>query len=209
MKFKILSLLLSAGVVLAACGNDNDDNMNKNDDKQETTQTSTKETDNDQNSKDDQNDTQSSNNQNNNTVQLKDIKTEPEKAIKTAQGAFDGEMKKIEYKQDNGEWIYKIDLVNGNKESEVKVSDKDNKVIQTEEETENDNQDNKAINYKDMISYEEAVKTAQKELKGDLKQWKLNEDDGQLVYEVKITSQNDEREYLIDAKSGKLIGEDK
>ncbi|UXR78929.1 MULTISPECIES: PepSY domain-containing protein [unclassified Staphylococcus] len=217
MKFKILTLLLSAGIVLAACGNDSDDNMDKKEDNQQTTQSSNDKMDkdsndtNDQDDMDDQNDRddQKTDKMNDKTVQLKDIQTEPEEAIKTAQKAFDGKMKKIEYKQDNGEWIYKIDLVNGNKEAEVKVSDKDNKAIKTEEETESDNQDNKTIDYKEMISYDEAVKTAQKETKGDLKQWKLNEDDGQLVYEVKIADQNDDREYLIDAKSGKLIGEDR
>ncbi|KIX90012.1 hypothetical protein TP70_09840 [Staphylococcus microti] len=210
MKFKILGLLLSAGLVLAACGNDDDDKQEKQMDKQQTSQTSTDK--NDDMDKDNQNDTQSNDQQssqmNNMTTDVKDIQTEPEKAIETAQKEFDGQVKNIEYKQDNGEWVYKIDLVNGQNEAEVKVSDKDNKVLTSEQETEDDMQEQKVVDLDSVVSYKDAIKTAQKEMKGDLKQWKLNHDNGKLVYEVELVDQNKESEVIIDAKTGKVKGMD-
>ena len=210
MKFKILGLLLSAGLVLAACGNDDDDKQEKQTDNQETSQTSTNK--NDDTDKDDQNDTQSndqqSNQMNDMTTDVKDIQTEPEKAIETAQKEFDGQVKGIEYKQDNGEWVYKIDLVNGQNEAEVKVSDKDNKVLTSEQETEDDTQEQKVVDLDSVVSYKEAVEAAQKEMKGELKQWKLSHDNGKLVYEVELVDQNKESEVIIDAKTGKVKGMD-
>ncbi|MCS4486674.1 PepSY domain-containing protein [Staphylococcus americanisciuri] len=210
MKFKILTLLLSAGIVLAACGNDDDnqsDNQQANN--QSSSQTTTKSDNNtnqdDTNTSDNQSSTQQSTKT---TVDLNEIKTQPEEAIKTAQQSFDGQVKKIEYKQDNGQWIYKIDLVNGNNEAEVKVSDQDNKVLASEEEVESDNQTQKVIDLDNVVSYKEAVETAQKEMNGDLKQWKLNHDNGKLVYEVELMDQNKDTEIIVDAKTGKVMGTD-
>ncbi|MGV3041547.1 PepSY domain-containing protein [Staphylococcus rostri] len=214
MKFKILALLLSAGIVLAACGNDNDDQNDKQTDNQQTSQTSNDNNDNmdknDDMDKDDQNNSndQQSTQMKEMTFDLKDVQTEPEKAIETAQKEFDGQVKSLEYKEDNGQWIYKVDLVNGDNEAEVKVSDKDNKVLASEQEMENDTQKEKVIDLDNIVSYKDAIKTAQKEMKGDLKQWKLNHDNGKLVYEVELVDQNNDKELIIDAKTGKVMGTD-
>ncbi|REH78034.1 PepSY domain-containing protein [Staphylococcus felis] len=207
MKFKILGMLLSAGVILAACGNDDDDNnqSNNNQNQNQTEQT------NSTNDSDDAQDSDDQTQQNSNSQQTRhvsDIQTSPDQAIETAKKSFDGDLKSIEYKQENGEWIYEVNLVNGNEEGEVKVSDSDNKVINVHKEQDNDNEQNETINEKDAIKYEDAVKKAQDEVSGELKQWTLNDDDGQLVYEVELMDGTQEKEVQLDAKSGDIVSTD-
>ncbi|QLK85696.1 PepSY domain-containing protein [Staphylococcus sp. 17KM0847] len=205
MKFKILTLLLSAGIVLAACGNDKDDSQqaNQQDDKQQTTQSSDhKDTkDDDQQEMDDT----KTNHTTGQTIAVKDIETDPKQAIETAQTDFDGKLKKVEYKNDMGEWVYKVELVNNKEEAEVKVSDKDNKVLHTDKEMDEHQNMDDTLEYKEAISYKEAVKKAQNEMNGDLKQWQLSKDDGKLIYEVELIDQNKEIEFKIDAKTGEVL----
>lgn len=198
----MLSLLLASGIVLAACGNDDDDqkNTNNTDNDIKTEQT----TDNNQNS--DDNDEQNTNqNAKTQTIDVKDVKTTPEDAIKTAKSSFDGDVKQVEYKKENGQWVYDIDLRNNNEEAEVKVSDKDNKVLNTKKEKEMDNDNDKTINYGDAIDFKEAVKKAQDQQKGDLKKWSLDNDDGQFVYNIELMTDNGEQELVLDAKSGEVL----
>ncbi|PCF84898.1 PepSY domain-containing protein [Staphylococcus delphini] len=202
MKFKMLSLLLASGIVLAACGNDDDDQKNTNNTDNDTKTEQT--TDNNQNS-DDNDDQNTNQNAKTQTIDVKDVQTKPEDAIKTAKSSFDGDVKQVEYKKENGQWVYDIDLRNNNEEAEVKVSDKDNKVLNTKKEKEMDNDNDKTINYGDAIDFKEAVKKAQDQQKGDLKKWSLDNDDGQFVYNIELMTDNGEQELVLDAKSGEVL----
>lgn len=198
----MLSLLLASGIVLAACGNDDDDQKNTNNTDNDTKTEQT--TDNNQNS-DDNDDQNTNQNAKTQTIDVKDVKTTPEDAIKTAKSSFDGDVKQVEYKKENGQWVYDIDLRNNNEEAEVKVSDKDNKVLNMKKEKEMDNDNDKTINYGDAIDFKEAVKKAQDQQKGDLKKWSLDNDDGQFVYNIELMTDNGEQELVLDAKSGEVL----
>lgn len=198
----MLSLLLASGIVLAACGNDDDDQKNTNNTDNDTKTEQT--TDNNQNS-DDNDDQNTNQNAKTQTIDVKDVQTKPEDAIKTAKSSFDGDVKQVEYKKENGQWVYDIDLRNNNEEAEVKVSDKDNKVLNTKKEQEMDNDNDKTINYGDAIDFKEAVKKAQDQQKGDLKKWSLDNDDGQFVYNIELMTDNGEQELVLDAKSGEVL----
>ncbi|PCF43997.1 PepSY domain-containing protein [Staphylococcus delphini] len=207
MKFKMLSLLLASGIVLAACGNDDDDqkNTNNTDNDTKTEQTADNNQNSDDNDRDDNDDQNTNQNAKTQTIDVKDVKTTPEDAIKTAKSSFDGDVKQVEYKKENGQWVYDIDLRNNNEEAEVKVSDKDNKVLNTNKEKEMDNDNDKTINYGDAIDFKEAVKKAQDQQQGDLKKWSLDNDDGQFVYNIELMTDNGEQELVLDAKSGKVL----
>lgn len=220
MKFKIFGLMLAAGIALAACGNDDDaqNNNNSNDNNQTEQSTSSNNTtdddvnddaddqnDNDADDQDDQNADSSQQNSNQATTNTDDVKTKPEQAVNTALKSFDGEVTSIEYKQENGQWLYEVNLINGNEEREIKVSDSDNKVINTEKDIDDDNNQEQTLNYNDAIPFEEAVQKAQDETSGDLKQWTLDYDDGQFVYEIELLDQNMEKEVQLDAQSGDVI----
>ncbi|MEB6195424.1 PepSY domain-containing protein [Mammaliicoccus sciuri] len=166
MKYKMLSLLLSAGIVLAACGNSDDDNndkkVNQNDEKTEQT---TKE-----NSNDDQNtdDDQSSDKTTENTVKWDDVKVSPEDAVKAAQKESKGELKDLSFEKETGDWSYKVELVDGTNENKVLINADYKSVANVEKEQEDSDDNDQTFKLSDVAKFYDALKVAQDKAKGDI-----------------------------------------
>lgn len=219
MKYKMLSLLLSAGIVLAACGNGDDDNNDNNDKKDnqndEKTEQTTKEnsnddqnTDDDQDSDDNQNtdDDQSSDKATENTVKWDDVKVSPEDAVKAAQKESKGELKDLSFEKETGEWSYKVELVDGTNENKVLINADDKSVTNVEKEQEDSDDNDQTFKLSDVAKFEDALKVAQDKAKGDIKEWSLSEDNGKLVYSIELKEGNKEStEFTIDAKSKEIL----
>lgn len=228
MKYKMLSLLLSAGIVLAACGNGDDDNNDKKDNQNdEKTEQTTKEnsnddqnTDDDQDSDDDQNtdddqdsddnqntdDDQSSDKATENTVKWDDVKVSPEDAVKAAQKESKGELKDLSFEKETGEWSYKVELVDGTNENKVLINADDKSVTNVEKEQEDSDDNDQTFKLSDVAKFEDALKVAQDKAKGDIKEWSLSEDNGKLVYSIELKEGNKEStEFTIDAKSKEIL----
>lgn len=221
MKYKMLSLLLSAGIVLAACGNGDDDNNdkkdNQNDEKTEQTtkennnddqNTDDQDSDDDQDSNDDQNtdDDQSSDKATENTVKWDDVKVSPEDAVKTAQKESKGELKDLSFEKETGEWSYKVELVDGTNENKVLINADDKSVTNVEKEQEDSDDNDQTFKLSDVVKFEDALKVAQDKAKGDIKEWSLSEDNGKLVYSIELKEGNKEStEFTIDAKSKEIL----
>lgn len=204
MKYKMLSLLLSAGIVLAACGNSDDDNNDKKDNQNdEKTEQTTKE-----NSNDDQNtdDDQSSDKATENTVKWDDVKVSPEDAVKAAQKESKGELKDLSFEKETGDWSYKVELVDGTNENKVLINADDKSVTNVEKEQEDSDDNNQTFKLSDVAKFEDALKVAQDKAKGDIKEWSLSEDNGKLVYSIELKEGNKEStEFTIDAKSKEIL----
>ncbi|UXU83503.1 PepSY domain-containing protein [Mammaliicoccus sciuri] len=204
MKYKMLSLLLSAGIVLAACGNGDDDNNDKKDNQNdEKTEQTTKE-----NSNDDQNtdDDQSSDKATENTVKWDDVKVSPEDAVKAAQKESKGELKDLSFEKETGEWSYKVELVDGTNENKVLINADDKSVTNVEKEQEDSDDNDQTFKLSDVAKFEDALKVAQDKAKGDIKEWSLSEDNGKLVYSIELKEGNKEStEFTIDAKSKVIL----
>ena len=204
MKYKMLSLLLSAGIVLAACGNGDDDNNDKKDNQNdEKTEQTTKE-----NSNDDQNtdDNQSSDKATENTVKWDDVKVSPEDAVKAAQKESKGELKDLSFEKETGEWSYKVELVDGTNENKVLINADDKSVTNVEKEQEDSDDNDQTFKLSDVAKFEDALKVAQDKAKGDIKEWSLSEDNGKLVYSIELKEGNKEStEFTIDAKSKEIL----
>ncbi|MBO1209430.1 PepSY domain-containing protein [Mammaliicoccus sciuri] len=204
MKYKILSLLLSAGIVLAACGNSDDDNNDKKDNQNdEKTEQTTKE-----NSNDDQNtdDDQSSDKATENTVKWDDVKVSPEDAVKAAQKESKGELKDLSFEKETGDWSYKVELVDGTNENKVLINADDKSVTNVEKEQEDSDDNDQTFKLSDVAKFEDALKVAQDKAKGDIKEWSLSEDNGKLVYSIELKEGNKEStEFTIDAKSKEIL----
>ncbi|MCD3218702.1 PepSY domain-containing protein [Mammaliicoccus sciuri] len=216
MKYKMLSLLLSAGIVLAACGNGDDDNNDKKDNQNdEKTEQTTKEnsnddqnTDDDQDSDDDQNtdDDQSSDKTTENTVKWDDVKVSPEDAVKAAQKESKGELKDLSFEKETGDWSYKVELVDGTNENKVLINADDKSVTNVEKEQEDSDDNDQTFKLSDVAKFEDALKVAQDKAKGDIKEWSLSEDNGKLVYSIELKEGNKEStEFTIDAKSKEIL----
>ncbi len=204
MKYKMLSLLLSAGIVLAACGNSDDDNNDKKDNQNdEKTEQTTKE-----NSNDDQNtdDDQSSDKATENTVKWDDVKVSPEDAVKAAQKESKGELKDLSFEKETGDWSYKVELVDGTNENKVLINADDKSVTNVEKEQEDSDDNDQTFKLSDVAKFEDALKVAQDKAKGDIKEWSLSEDNGKLVYFIELKEGNKEStEFTIDAKSKEIL----
>ncbi|MDT0754642.1 PepSY domain-containing protein [Mammaliicoccus sciuri] len=204
MKYKMLSLLLSAGIVLAACGNSDDDNNDKKDNQNdEKTEQTTKE-----NSNDDQNtdDDQSSDKATENTVKWDDVKVSPEDAVKAAQKESKGELKDLSFEKETGDWSYKVELVDGTKENKVLINADDKSVTNVEKEQEDSDDNDQTFKLSDVAKFEDALKVAQDKAKGDIKEWSLSEDNGKLVYSIELKEGNKEStEFTIDSKSKEIL----
>ncbi|MEB6257753.1 PepSY domain-containing protein [Mammaliicoccus sciuri] len=204
MKYKMLSLLLSAGIVLAACGNSDDDNNDKKDNQNdEKTEQTTKE-----NSNDDQNtdDDQSSDKATENTVKWDDVKVSPEDAVKAAQKESKGELKDLSFEKETGDWSYKVELVDGTNENKVLINADDKSVTNVEKEQEDSDDNDQTFKISDVAKFEDALKVAQDKAKGDIKEWSLSEDNGKLVYSIELKEGNKEStEFTIDAKSKEIL----
>ncbi len=216
MKYKMLSLLLSAGIVLAACGNGDDDNNDKKDNQNdEKTEQTTKEnsnddqnTDDNQDSDDNQNsdDDQSSGKATENTVKWDDVKVSPEDAVKAAQKESKGELKDLSFEKETGEWSYKVELVDGTNENKVLINADDKSVTNVEKEQEDSDDNDQTFKLSDVAKFEDALKVAQDKAKGDIKEWSLSEDNGKLVYSIELKEGNKEStEFTIDAKSKEIL----
>ncbi|WP_025904987.1 PepSY domain-containing protein [Mammaliicoccus sciuri] len=204
MKYKMLSLLLSAGIVLAACGNSDDDNNDKKDNQNdEKTEQTTKE-----NSNDDQNtdDNQSSDKTTENTVKWDDVKVSPEDAVKAAQKESEGELIDLSFEKETGDWSYKVELVDGTNENKVLINADDKSVTNVEKEQEDSDDNDQTFKLSDVAKFEDALKVAQDKAKGDIKEWSLSEDNGKLVYSIELKEGNKEStEFTIDAKSKEIL----
>ena len=216
MKYKMLSLLLSAGIVLAACGNGDDDNNDKKDNQNdEKTEQTTKEnsnddqnTDDNQDSDDNQNsdDDQSSGKATENTVKWDDVKVSPEDAVKAAQKESKGELKDLSFEKETGEWSYKVELVDGTNENKVLINADDKSVTNVEKEQEDSDDNDQTFKLSDVAKFEDALKVAQDKAKGDIKEWSLSEDNGKLVYSIELKEGNKEStEFTIDARSKEIL----
>lgn len=190
MKLKWTSLLLASGIVLAACGNDDAEDKDTKDAKNKTEQT-----------KD-----ESSNKATQNTIKWDDVKVSPEDAVKAAQKDSKGDLKDLSFEKETGKWSYKVELLDGKKENKVLIDANTKKVINVENETQDSDDNDKSFKLSDAAKFEEVLKSAQKEAKGDLKEWSLSEENGSLVYSVELKDGNKpSTEFKIDAKNKNIL----
>lgn len=202
MQKKMLSLLVASGLVLAACGQGGSSDENKNDSEQKANT--------EQKQKGDTSGT-SETGKNSNFIKLGDIKTQPEDAVKTAKKEYDGELKEISFEKEQGKWAYKIDLQKQGEEGEVIINSKDGKVMNKSTEKEDDYDKAKSFKYEDFKPYDEIIKKAKDNFNGDIHEWSLSRDsdEGKFVYDVDLQKGNSKQEFSLDAKTAKILKNEK
>lgn len=202
MQKKMLSLLVASGLVLAACGQGGSSDENKNDSEQKANT--------EQKQKGDTSGT-SETGKNSNVIKLGDIKTQPEDAVKTAKKEYDGELKEISFEKEQGKWAYKIDLQKQGEEGEVIINSKDGKVMNKSTEKEDDYDKAKSFKYEDFKPYDEIIKKAKDNFNGDIHEWSLSRDsdEGKFVYDVDLQKGNSKQEFSFDAKTAKILKQEK
>ena len=82
-------------------------------------------------------------------------------------------------------------------------------MIHKETEKGESNQSNDTFKYSDVKNYKDAIKSAQKDFDGDVKEWSLSKDDGKLVYNFDLQKGKEKHEVTVGAKTGKVLDNQK
>ena len=131
-----------------------------------------------------------------------------EEAKKIALSEAEGRVESIELERAKGKQYYEIDIDNGEEDFDIKINALDGKVISINKERD-DNDDNdqaeKEINGEKIISEQNAIEIAEKEVNGMMKEIEIDEDDGQILYEVELQTKKGEADVDIDAETGKVL----
>ncbi|KAF0817917.1 hypothetical protein KIS4809_3101 [Bacillus sp. ZZV12-4809] len=128
-----------------------------------------------------------------------------EEAKKIALSEAEGKVESIELEREKGKQVYEIDVDNGKEDFDIKINALDGEVISVKKEQDDDDQSEKEINAENIISEQKAVEIAEQEVNGTMKEIELDEDDGQILYEVELKTNKGEADVDIDAESGKVL----
>ena len=131
-----------------------------------------------------------------------------EEAKKIALSEAEGRVESIELERVNGKQYYEIDIENGKEDFDIKVHALDGEVISINKERNDDDDDDqseKEVNRENVISEQKAIEIAEKEVNGTMKEIEIDEDDGQILYEVELQTNKGEADVDIDAETGKVL----
>ena len=191
---KVIILGLSVALLggLAGCNSDSEESISSSSTPQQTSQTSKG---------------QSSSQQNT------DFKVSIEDAIKEYQKEYpDSDITSIDLETSFGNYFYKIEGVDDNKEYEVRV-DADTKKVSKEREEELDMEDKEGVKRKEdklnidnLLSIEKVSEIATENVgSGKATEWSLDKDMGITYWEVKVFDGQKETEVKINAQSGDVL----
>lgn len=206
MNKKLLAVALSAGMVLAGCGNSTDD---KTDD---TATTDTKVEDAKENAKEVKDNAKEAKDNAETAVKtatsdINEVKIDLDGAIAKFKETFGDEAIEIEdisLELENGEYEYEIDGKKENTEYKL-VLDANTGDIKEQKEEDSDKEAVEAIDFESIISLEEAMGkalTGQEDAK--VLEWSLSTDDGKTKYEFDIDNGDDKE---VDALTGDIIAD--
>ncbi|WP_271398389.1 PepSY domain-containing protein [Salinicoccus roseus] len=203
-RYKLASTLLSASLVMAACGgaDENPDSSEVDEVVEENEEfASTEESTEESNSQ--------SSGSTGDTIAPEDLNHDAEEAVNAASENFDGELVEVELDNEDGQWLYKVDMESESEEYEAKLSVDDLSVVEEQTESDDDFDTDEHFSYGDAVPAEEAVQTAMDETNGELEGWTLDKDDDQLQYEVDMKNgDNEDSDVTINAENGEIVETD-
>lgn len=138
-------------------------------------------------------------------IENKEFKISLDDAIKKFKDTFTEngiEVEAVEFGEDDGKYGYKIQGFKGNKEYELSLDADSGEVLSQESDTDEDSQNDMAIDFSKIIKPEDAIKKAKENNKGYVESWDLDYDNGKLVYEVDVQDGDDVQ---LDASTGDII----
>lgn len=206
MNKKFLALALSAGMIFAACGNNNDTNTNKASEKAETKVEDVKESAKD--AKDSAKETKDEVETavKTTTSDIKEVKIDLDGAVNKFKETFSDEeiaIESISLELENGEYEYEIEGRKDNKEYHLTLDANTADIKAQSEEDDDDNKTAEPIDFASIISPTEAMDkalTGQEDAK--VVEWSLSTDDGKTKYEFDIDNGDDKE---VDALTGDIL----
>lgn len=132
-----------------------------------------------------------------------------------AKKVFNGTVKEIEIEKEDDLLVYEVKMMSKNKKADIKIDANNGTVLQVKEKDlvkneQEEQQKEKPTKHKDQsssgkIGIEKAKQIAQKQFNGKVEEAELDNDDGRLIYEVEMVSNEKEAEIAIDAYTGEVL----
>lgn len=132
-----------------------------------------------------------------------------EDAIKTAEEEVgNGIVHGIELDWDDkdGAWQYEVSVLDGNTDHDVEIDAETGKIAEHEQDSTDDKE--KAIDLNDPMTFDDALKRAQKKADGKLVSWKLEFDDGKQEYQFDFENGSEDTEVTVDTDSKRVSVDD-
>lgn len=120
---------------------------------------------------------------------------------------YPGKITEFELERENGKVVYEVEVHVNGVEYDLKLDGDTGEVLREKKEYDKPQAmvASTKTGSKDIISHEEAKKIALQKFDGTITEFELDEDDGHLIYEVEMENGNQEAEFEIDAKTGKIL----
>lgn len=128
-------------------------------------------------------------------IEDKEFKISLDDAVKKFKDEFkvEGiEISSVELDKDNEKYAYDIKGFNGNDEYEAKVDAESGEILSKEQDSEDDSDNEKAIDFAKVKDAKEAIDKALENNKGFVKSYELDvNDEGKTVYEIDVVGGDD------------------
>lgn len=129
-----------------------------------------------------------------------------EEAKVKAVEAVGGEVTEIEFERKKSGDKYEVEVKSDGIEYDLDIDAKTGKVLSTKKDDHGDDGDDKShASTENLLTVEEAVAIAMKQAKGTVTEVDLDDDDGQLHYEIEIEDGTYEYDFEIDAVTGEVL----
>lgn len=144
-------------------------------------------------------------------IENKEFDISMEQAVDKFEETFENaKLTSIAIDKDSGNYIYEIEGFNDKNEVEINIDAMSGDIVKQDTDDRDDVIDDDVLELEGIITPQEAMKTAiDKVGSGYAKEWSIDSKDGKVYYEVDVEGSNqDDDDVHIDAKTGDFIGFD-
>ncbi|MEW9669303.1 PepSY domain-containing protein [Ammoniphilus sp. 3BR4] len=135
-----------------------------------------------------------------------------EEAQKIAQSKAEGYVESLELESRLGKPYYDVDIENKDLEYDIHIDAYTGEVLSVKEKINDDDdgdRDDRTVyaqsSNQNLLSEKQATEIAEKAANGTVREMKLDEEDGRMVYEFEFVTSQGETEIEIDAVTGKVL----
>lgn len=208
-KHLALTSVAALALALSACGTPAEDNNSSNDNETQQTQEATQNTEpDDMESQDTSDDMDDADDSNDAAASTKGgSKDNALKAIDTAEKEIGGKVVDLDWDDDKSGWD--VEVVKGNKSHEIEISPDGSKITNRDEVEDVDSDDRREYDAI-KVDIRTAIETALKDTPGGLDDVSVDEEQGQIMWEVDVYPEGGGSDVTIyiDVKSGKILKKD-
>ena len=108
----------------------------------------------------------------------------------------------LDWDDDDQAWQYEVSVLDGKTDHDVEIDAETGKVVHDDKDDTDDKE--KAIDLNDPMTFDDALKHAQKKSDGKLVSWKLEFDDGKQEYQFDFEKDGEDTEVTVDTESKRV-----